>query len=212
VKKFTSTYYISKFTVISFFICLVGGIFTVKGLVNEYHRVHAKTAFVQSEIRKGHYVEYDISYGQLLRTYHKGLLRESYSPVCNTDAYTMDNHYFVATGKNKEYYIDLVVPPEFQEKMQQFIDGETKTYHVYGRIEKLKFQDVYNDSVMEGLIYCTGIRDKTKLNHMVSEKYQLKVMDASEKGSMWYKGLIFFAMGLLGVLVSVEKNSIFQQK
>ena len=206
--KSTHTYYISKFTVIFFLICIIGGIFTVKGLIRQEQRIHKKSAYDKSGVRLGDCIECDISQEQLLRCYHKGELHEGADPVCTTDAYIMDNHYFVATEKNKEYYICLVVPPEFQWEMKQFIDGETKTYHVYGRIEKLKFKPAYNDSVKEGLIYCTGIHDTTKLKQMVSEKYQLKVIDPNEKESMWYKGLIFFIMGVMGVLGSIEKKRL----
>lgn len=206
MKKRRPTYYISKIMVIFFLICIVGGIFTVKGLIRQEQRIHKKNTYDGSDIRLGDCIECDISLEQLLRSYHKGLLHEGVGPVYTTDASTMDNHYFIATGENKEYYIRLVVPPEFQQEMQQFIDGETKTYHVCGRIEKLKFKPAYNDSVKEGLIYCTGIRDTTKLKQMVSEKYQLKIIDPNQKESMWYKGLIFFIMGILGILVSTEKK------
>lgn len=206
MKNRTPTYYISKFTVVFFVMCILGGIFTVKGLIRQQQRIHIKNTCDPSELHLGDCFQYDISLEQLLRNYHKGLLHEGVGPVYTTDASTMDNHYFVATGENKEYYICLVVPPEFQEEMQQFIDGETRTYHVYGRIENLKFKPAYNDSVKEGLIYCTGIRDTTKLKQMVSEKYQLKIIDPNEKESMWYKGLIFFITGFLGMLVSIEKK------
>ncbi len=206
MKKFTYTVYISKFTIVFFLICILGGIVMVKGLIRQQQRIHVKHAYDKSQIHLGDCIEYDISLELLLKSYHKGLLHEGYSPVCFTDAYTMDNHYFVTTGEDKEYYISLVVPPEFQQEVQQLIDGETKTYHVYGRIERLKFQEVYNDSVMEGLIYCTGIRDTAKLGQMVSEKYQLKIIDPNEKESMWYKGLLFFITGILGVLGSIEKK------
>ncbi|MBD5452410.1 MAG: hypothetical protein HDR25_07200 [Lachnospiraceae bacterium] len=178
----------------------------MKGLIRQQQRIHVKNTCDPSEIHLGDCIQYDISPEQLLRSYHKGLLHEGVSPVYTTHASTMDNHYFVAMGENKEYYISLVVPPEFQEELQQFIDGETKTYHVYGRIEKLNLKPAYDDSVKEGLIYCTGIRDTTKLKQMVSEKYQLKIIDPNKKESMWYKGLIFFIVGILGVLVSIEKK------
>lgn len=206
MKKFTYKYYLSKWTVIWLLICILGGIFTVKGLIRQEQRIHIKNTYDISNIRKGDCIEYDISYEQLLRAYHKGLLNERYAPICNTDAVTMDNHYFVATGESKESYITLVVPPKFQPKMQQLIDGETKTYHVFGRIEALKFDMICSDYVMEALIYCTGIRDKAKLRQMVSDKYQLKIIDPKEKERMWYKGLIFFIMGALGVLGSIEKK------
>ncbi|MDE6314366.1 MAG: hypothetical protein K2M46_12275 [Lachnospiraceae bacterium] len=183
----------------------------MKGLIRQQNKSHIKNVYDKSKIHADDYIEYDISYEMLLRKYHKGLLKEGYSPICTTDAFTSDNHYFVAMGENKEYYIELVVPPEFQQEFQQLIDSETKTYHVYGRIEKLKFpENVYDDSVTEGLIYCTGIRDTTKLNQMVSTKYQLKVIDANEKEGMWYKGLIFFVMGILGMLGGFEKRMIIK--
>ena len=204
--KRTPTYYISKITVIFFLICIVGGIFTVKGLIRQEKRIHKKSAYNKSEVRLGDCIECDISLEQLLRSYHKGELHEGVDPVYFTHASTMNNHYYVTTEENKEYYICLVVPPEFQQEMQQFIDGETKAYHVYGRIEKIKFPEVYSESVIDGLIYCTDIRDTTKLHQMVSEKYQLKVIDPNKKESMWYKGLIFFIMGILGVLVNTERK------
>lgn len=212
MKKFTYTYYISKWTIIFSLICFLGGIFTVKGLIRQQQRIHTKNAYEESKIHVGDCIEYDISCELLLRCYHKGELWEGYTTICLTDAYTMDNHYYVATGENKEYYIDLVVPPEFQEEFQQLIDGETKTYHVYGRIEKLKFPVTYDDSITQGLIYCTGIRDTAKHHQMISEKYQLKIINPNERESMWYKGLIFFVMGLLGVLGSIEKKGPASEK
>lgn len=206
MKKITYMYYFSKWTVVWLLICVVGGTFTVEGLVRQEQRNHIKNAYDISNIRMGDCIEYDISYDMLLRAYHKGALSERYAPICTTDAVTMDNHYIAATGESKEAYICLVAPPKFQQELQQLIDGEAETYHVFGRIERLKFDLTHDDYVMEGLIYCTGIRDKTKLAQMVSDKYQLKIIDAEEQESMWYKGLIFFVMGILGVLGSVEKK------
>lgn len=204
MKRSAYTVYISKWTVVFFLICLLGGIVTVNGLVRQQRRSHVKNVYVPSEIHLGDCIQYDISYEWFLGKYYKGLLHEGYAPICTTDAYSGDNHYFVATGENKTYYIALVVPPAFQQELQQFIDGETDTYHVYGRIEKLKFP--VNDTVMEGLVYGTGIRETTKLAQMVSTKYQLKIIDPDKKESLWYKGLLFFVMGLLGVLATIEKK------
>lgn len=184
----------------------------MKGLVRQQQRIHIKNAYDKSEIRLGDCIEYDISYEHLLRSYHKGSLKKGYSVICLTDALTADNHYYAAAGENKEYYIDLVVSPEFQQEFQKLIDGETKTYHVYGRIEKVKFPVTYDDSITEGLIYCTGIRDTAKLHQMILEKYQLKIIDPNEKESMWYKGLIFFVMGMLGVLGSIEKKYFIAER
>jgi hypothetical protein len=211
VKKFTYKYYISKWTIVFFLICILGGIVMVKGLIRQQQRIHIKSTYDKSKIHLGDCIEYDISYDLLLRCYHKGELWEGYATICHTDAFSMDNHYYVATGENKEYYIDLVVPPEFHQEFQQLIDGEIKTYHVYGRIEKVKFPVTYDDSVMEGLIYCTGIRDTTQLNQMISEKYQLKIIDPKERESTWYKGFLFFIMGILGVLGSSEKKKLHRK-
>ena len=208
MKKFTYTYYISKWTIVFLVIGILGGIFTVKGLVQQQQRVHVKNGYYLSKIRIGDCVQYDISFEQLLRRYCKGELYEGYAPVCTTDATTLDNHYYVAIGENKYFYIDLVVPPAFQEEFQQFVDGVIKTYHVYGRIEKAKFPVVYDEFILQGLIYCTGIRDTEELHRMVSGKYQLKVIDPNEKERMWYIGLIFFIMGILGLVGGVEKKDI----
>ena len=199
MKKFTYTYYISKYTVVFFLICIVGGIFTVKGLIRQEHRIHVKNAYDKSEIRLGDYIEYNISREQIMGRYSED--SSKYFPFCVSDGYTSESRYLVATDENKEYYISLIVPRKFQQELQQLIDGKTKTYHIYGRIEKLK-HELYYDTIAD----CTGIRDMTKLKQLVSTKYELKVIDPNEKESMWYKGLIFFAVGLFGVLASIEKK------
>lgn len=210
MKRSAYTVYISKWAIVFFLICLLGGIVTVKGLVRQQQRIHVKTAYAPSEIRLGDCIQYDISYEWFLGNYHKGLLHEGYAPICTTDASSGDDHYFVATGEDQAYYIALIVPPAFQQELQQLIDGDTDTYHVYGRIEKLKFP--VDDTVMEGLAYCTGIRDTTRLGQMVSTKYQLKIIDQNKKESLWYKGLLFFVMGLLGVLGTIEKRAAAPKK
>lgn len=199
MKKRIPTYYISKFTVVFFVMCILGGIFTVKGLIRQQHRIHIKNAYDQSEISLGDFIEFDISREQIMGNYSED--SSKYFPHCVVDAYTSESRYLVATDENKEYYISLIASREFLPELQRLIDGETKTYHVYGRIEKLK-HELYYDAIAD----CTGIRDTTKLKQMVSTKYELKVIDANKKESMWYKGLIFFIVGILGMLVSIEKK------
>lgn len=199
MKKHVPTYYISKFTVVFFVICILGGIFTVKGLIRQQHRIHIKNAYDKLEVRLGDYLEYDIFREQIMGNYYKD--SSQYFPFCVVDGYTSESRYLVATDENREYYISLIVPRKFQQELQPLIDGKTKTYHVYGRIEKLK-HELYYDTIAD----CTGIRDMTKLKQMVSTKYELKVIDPNEKESMWYKGLIFFAVGIFGVMGSIEKH------
>ena len=179
--------------------CILGGIFTVKGLIRQQHRIHIKNAYDQSEIRLGDFIEFDISREQIMGNYSED--SSKYFPHCVVDALTSETQYLVATEENKEYYISLIASREFLPELQRVIDGETKTYHVYGRIEKLE-HELYYDSITN----CTGIRDMTKLKQLVSTKYELKVIDPNEKESMWYKGFIFFIIGFLGVLVSIEKK------
>ena len=200
MKKRIPTYYISKFTVVFFVICILGGIFTVKGLIRQQHRLHIKNAYNQSEIRLGDFIEFDISREQIMGNYSED--SSKYFPHCVVDVYTSETRYLVATEENKEYYISLIVSREFLPELQRLIDGETKTYHVYGRIEKLK-HELHYDSITD----CTGIRDMAKLKQLVSTKYELKVIDANKKESIWFKGLIVFLIGILGVLISIEKKT-----
>ena len=199
MKKRIPTYYISKFIVVFFVICILGGIFTVKGLIRQQHRIHIKNAYDRSEVRLEDYLEFDISREQIMGNYSED--SSKYFPHCVVDALTSETQYLVATEESKEYYISLIVSREFLPELQRLIDGETKTYHVYGRIEKLK-HELHYDSITN----CTGVRDMTKLKQLVSTKYELKVIDPNEKESMWYKGLIFFIIGILGVFGSIEKK------
>ena len=203
MKRFQYTVHVTRFLVFSAVICLLGGIFTVKGLFGLYHRNHVKLTCPVDKIHTGDYVRFDISLDQVLGKYYEELVsgEEKYSPIRSVDAWTSDHRYVVASDASRDSYITLFMSDQERRSFEQFLDSMTGTYQIFGKVVRLKSRPPY-DMIAE----CTGIDDQDKLGQMVSKKYEIKVVDPDSKESMWYKGLIVFALGLCGVWSGVEKK------
>lgn len=206
MKRFQYTVHVTKFLIFSAVVCLLGGIFTVNGLVRLYHRNHVKKIsdlYNKETIHRGDYVQYSISPSQVLGRSYEELSNgeEKYSPICTENAWTSDRRYVVALGGGRDFYIALFMSDEQRRDFEQFIDSMTGTYQVFGRVERLGYHLPY-DMITE----CTGIDDQDKLDQLISKKYEIRVIDPETRESMWYKALIVFALGLCGVLRGIEKR------
>lgn len=204
MRRYRYTVHLTRFLLFSLLVCITGGLFTIKGLVRLYHSHHVKNFYNKEKIHAGDYVRYDISWDQVMgRWYMEASGEEVYGPVCNVDAWTSERRYMVASDENKEYYVSLVLSDLLGRQFDQFLENKTETYSIYGRVERLKY-DLYYD----GIAKCTGINDQRKIEQMVSTKYAIRAKDPDEGESMWYKGLIFFALGMWGILSGVEKEPL----
>lgn len=203
-KKYKYTVHITRFFIVSALICLAGGAFTLKGLVNLYNRGHVWTFYDPEKIHSGNYVRYDISRDQILgRFYTDADGEDKYGPLCVVDAWTSEYRYMAASDDSKHVYLSLNVSDRLQPQLQKLVDGETNTYQIYGKVRKLRY-DLQYDRIAEYM----DISDLDELKQIVSAKHEIKVVDPERRESMWYKGLIFFVMGFCGVLRGVEKKEV----
>lgn len=194
------TIYVSKFIVLFLILCFVGGIFTVKGLFDLHYRNNAKSVYALSQVQTGRYIECDITFEQMIGQYYtdiNGNVR--FGPVWTVGAVTMENQYIIRLNEDAPYYMALVVPEAMRPQIQRLIDGETQTYHIYGRFKKLKYDN--SDRSGEWVDLGAPATPRPKF----SKNYEIKILDPDETDGMWYKGLIFFLIGLFGARQCVEK-------
>ena len=148
-------------------------------------------------------MRYDISWDQVMgRWYMEASGEEVYGTVCTVDAWTSERRYIVAADENKEYYVCLILSDLLARQFDQFLEDKTGPYSLYGRVERLKYDLNY-----DGITKCTGIDDPRGIEQVVSKKYAIRAKDPDTGESMWYKGLIFFALGMWGILSGIEKEA-----
>ena len=204
MKRYRYTVHLTRFLLFSMLVCMAGGLFTIKGLVRLYHSHHVKTFYNKEKIHVGDYVRYDISWDQVMgRWYMEASGKDVYGPICSVDAWTSERRYIVASDESKEYYVSLVLSDLLGRQFDQFLENKTEPYSIYGRVERLR-SDLYYD----GIARCTGINDPHRIEQMVSTKYAIRAKDPDTGEGMWYKGLIFFALGMWGILSGVEKKTL----
>lgn len=122
----------------------------------------------------------------------------SYSVI---DVYSKVETCLVAINENADYYVSLKIPGEYQKDFEKMVQSETDTYHVIGKFEK-DSQYFYYDNISE----CLGINDESEIKRMVSDNYQITIINPEDEKSTLYKGLSLLAVGLLVLFVTVEKD------
>lgn len=197
-----SKYTLSKMSIAACIVIVVGSVILIQGMVNRYHLAHIKSSYLGSEIKNGHYIEYDISREQLVgKNYTEPNGKVKYGPYSVIDVYSKAQTCLVAINDSVDYYVSLIIPSEYQEDFEKMVQSETDTYHVFGKFKK-KNQYLYYDTIAE----CLGINDESEIKRMVSDNCQITVVDPDDEKSTLYKGLSLLALGLFVLFVTVEKD------
>lgn len=195
-------YTLSKMSICGIIIALTGLFLTIQGTVIRYNLAHIKELNHASDIKNGRYIEYDVSREQLMGKYYtekNGTIK--YGPYCVTNAYTSTSTYLVAINREANYYIPLVIALDYQKDFDKMVNGETHTYHIFGKLGK--FGNVlYYDTITE----CTGIESKSLINQMIDANHQIKTVALEDEREILYKGLSLLTFGLFIFFVTVERK------
>lgn len=194
-------YILSKMSVCGCFIAVIGAVFTLQGIIVRCNLMNIKDSYDKADIRNGRYIEYDISKEQLLGMYYtevNGAIK--YSPYCGSDVYSSMETYIVSVDGNSNYYVPLMVAKEYQKEFRKIINNDDK-YHILGKFEKFKGILVY-----EIIAECIGTDNKSEIDQIISDDYQIRVVDLQDERKILYKGLSFFLVGVFLFIVSVDRK------
>lgn len=194
-------YILSKMSVFGCFLCMIGAIFTIQGIIVRYNLANIKESYSKFEIQRGRYIEYDISKENLLGHYYTnpdGSIK--YGPYCVEFGYIAHQTYIVSINKDSNYYVPLVVANKYIKEFNKTSYGD-ESYHILGKFEKLAYPLDY-----EIISKCLGTGNHSKINELVSPYYQIKIVDSEDENMILYKGLAFLITGLLIFLVTLEKK------
>lgn len=202
IRREMNKYTLSKTSIIGIIILILGFVFTVQGIHIRYHLSHVKESYRQTEIKKGCFIERDITREELIGSYYtenNGTVK--YGPYCSENGYTANRAYIVAVNENPKYYAPLILSREYQRDFEQMI-SEGSTYHILGKFEKF-------DSILpyDPIAECPGIDSPTGTDQLMSARYQIKIIDPQSEKKVLYKGLSFFIFGLLILLVTVKREN-----
>lgn len=194
-------YTLSKTSIIGIVILILGFVFTMQGIFIRYRLSNVKESYQQTEIKKGCFIERDITREQLIGRYYRennGTVK--YGPYCSENGYTANRTYIVAVNENPTYYVPLILSRKYQKEFDQII-GEDTTYHIFGKFEKF-------DSIMpySPIAECPGIDGPTGTDQLMSSRYQIKMIDPLSEKKVLYKGLSLFIFGSLILVVTVKRE------
>ena len=196
-------YTLSKMSVFGCFLCIIGVIFTIQGIIVRYNLANIKESYSKFEIKNGRYIEYDITMEYLIGSYYTnpdGSIK--YGPYCSVDAYSLDQTYIVAINNNLDYYVPLLVIREYQKEFEKIINS-TESCHLFCKIEKSNHILDYDI-----IAKCTGINNKSDIDYFISSDYQLRIANREDEEKILYKGLFFLLVGLLIFFVTLKKKEI----
>ncbi|MCH5262553.1 MAG: hypothetical protein J1F42_06535 [Lachnospiraceae bacterium] len=197
-----SKYTLSKMSIVACIVIVAGLIVSVQGVINRYHLAHIQSSYQESEIKRGRYIECDISRGHLVGLYYTELNGEDmFSPygIINTDTNTLT--CLVAVNDSMDYYVSLKLPSEYQEDFAKIIQSDTDTLHIIGKFQK-KSPILFYDKIA----LCLGIDDESVIRDMVSNQYQIKTVNPKKEKSTLLKGFLLLAGGLVVFYITVKIN------
>ena len=187
-----SKYTLTKMSVVACVVIVVGIILSIQGVVNRYHLSHIQSSYRETEIKRGRFIECDISRDHLVGLYYTELDGETmFSPysVINTDTNTL--YCLVAVNEDMDYYVSLKLPSEFQEDFAKIIRSDTETLHITGKFKK-KRPLMFYDKIAS----CLGIDDESVVRRMVSDQYQINTVNPKNVKSTLFIGLLVLAIGV----------------
>ena len=197
-----SKYTLTRTSAVACFVIIVGIIFLIHGVVNRYHLAHIKSLYREQEIKRGRFIECDISRDHLVGLYYTELDGETmFSPYSVINADTNTLYCLVAVNEDMDYYVSLKLPGEYQEDFAKIIRSDTDTLHIIGKFKKKRPLMFYDKIAL-----CMGIDDESAVRHVVSDQYQITTVDPKVVKSTLFIGLLLLAVGVLVLFVTVERE------
>lgn len=196
-------YIFSKRSILGCFLCIIGTILTIQGLIVRYNLTNIKESYRKFEIKNGRYIEFDIVKEDLIGSYYtnqNGSIQ--YYPYCNTDALSSYESYVVSVNEDSDYYVSLLVVQKYLKDFNHMLDSND-TYHIVGKFEKLRSTLLY-DVIAE----CLGIDDRSKLDQVLSTDHQIRIVDLNDEKKILYKGLSILLIGLFLFVITLEKEKV----
>lgn len=192
-------YILSKMSVLGCFLCIIGAIFTIQGIIIRCNLPNIKESYSKFEIRNGCYIESDITKENLIGSYYTnpdGSIK--YGPYCAESGYIAKQTYIVSINEDSNYYVPLIVPNKFIKKFSKTSYGD-ETYHIFGKFERFSYVLNY-----ELLAKCIGTDNKSKIDELVSSYHQIRLVDLEEEKKILYKGLSLIMIGLIIFISTLE--------
>lgn len=192
-------YILSKMSVLGCFLCVIGAILTIQGIIVRCNLTNIKESYNKFEIRNGRYIEYDISKEDLIGSYYTnpdGSIQ--YGPYCAESGYIAKQIYIAPINEDSNYYVPLIVPNKFIKKFRKTIYSD-ESYHIFGKFERFSYVLKY-----ELLAKCIGTDNKSKIDELVSSYHQIRLVDLEEEKKILYKGLSLIMIGLIIFLSTLE--------
>ena len=197
-----SKYTLSKMSIAACVVIVVGIILSIQGVVNRYHLAHIKSSYREPEIKRGRFIECDISRDRLVGLYYTELDGETmFSPYSVINADTNTLYCLVAVNEDMDYYVSLKLPSEYQEEFAKIIRSDAETLHITGKFKKKRPLMFYDKIAL-----CLGIDDESEVRRMVSDQYQINTVDPKDVKSTIFIGLLILAIGVLLLFVTVERE------
>ncbi len=194
-------YILSKMSIWGCILSIIGVVITIQGIIVRYNLANIEESYNKSEIRNGRYIACDISKGRLLGAYYtelNGVIK--YSPYCGSDVYTSMETYIVSIDGDANYYVPLQVAKEYQKEFKKIINSDDK-YHIFGKFERFKGILSY-----EIIAKCLGTDNKSKIDQIISDDHQIRVVDLQDERNILYKGLSVLIIGVFIFVVTVERK------
>ena len=197
-----SKYTLTKMSIVACVVIVVGIILSIQGVVNRYHLAHIKSSYREPEIKRGRFIECDISRDRLVGLYYTELDGETmFSPYSVINADTNTLYCLVAVNEDMDYYVSLKLPSKYQEEFAKIIRSETEKLHITGKFKKKRPLMFYDKIAL-----CLGINDESTVRRMVSDQYQINTVDPKDVKSPIFIGLLILAIGILVLFVTVERE------
>lgn len=196
-------YIFSKLSILGCFLCVIGALFTIQGIIVRYNLTNIKESYNKFEIRNGRYIEFDIVKEDLVGSYYtnpNGSIH--YGPYCAESGYIAKQIYIAPINEDSNYYVPLIVPNKFIKKFSKTIYSD-ESYHIFGKFERFSYVLNY-----ELLAKCIGTDIKSKIDELVSSYHQIRLVDLEEEKKILYKGLSILMIGVFLFLVTLEKEKV----
>lgn len=197
-----SKYTLTKMSIVACVVIVVGIILSIQGVVNRYHLAHIQSSYREPEIKRGRFIECDISRERLVGLYYTELDGETmFSPYSVINADTNTLYCLIAVNEDMDYYVSLKLPSKYQEEFAKITRSETEKLHITGKFKKKRPLMFYDKIAL-----CLGINDESTVRRMISDQYQINTVDPKDVKSTIFIGLLILAIGVLVLFVTVERE------
>lgn len=181
---------ISKINIAIIFLFFLGIILSLQEIIDNKNYHNIKTEIKNFDISEGQYIKLKITTDNIMGTTING----KFSPFYGTTSWQNDHKYLIST-KDKDYYISLLVPKNYQNDFSDFIKTNTD-YSFIGKVEKLD-SDLYYEAIME----CLNLKNKSEVDKIVDSKYAIRITDRNNKTNKLLIGICVLVASILLLLL-----------